>query len=344
MSSYQIVSTVSGQDLGTWEGETPAEALDAMSRAAGYCDHVDACERSGDDGAHLDVQESVSESAITQIESELARLGMDYAGLGPGDGQVRFADDWEAVRADGAKALETLRALPAETPAEDVWGALDKIAVAHHDCAGGPDGDPCPRPATVKVHVAPLDVHLCADHAAEKAGEEWAENEAAALTSPPSGPWTCTPGDARPLVASDDSDERLRLAQVCNDAAGRRWAELVEEYAAAQDDEDTDVDVTPKPIEITARAYYARETDCGVEGGIDVNVNVAIGEDTDEIDGEVTLVRDHGGGWTAYGDSPDHWISSELLIELRKLERADCLRAIRVIREAVLDCAEKEMP
>jgi hypothetical protein len=165
-----------------------------MARAAGYRGFADACDQSGDDGEHLDVQEVVG-----------------------------------------------------------------------HDCSGGPDGDPCARPATVTVRVDPLDVHLCTDHAAEKAGEEWAENEAAALTSPPSGPWTCTPGDALPLVASDDPDERLRLAEVCNDAAGRRWEELVEEYAAAQADEDTDVDppTCPGTCEAVDEGAYAVMVDCG---------------------------------------------------------------------------------
>jgi hypothetical protein len=57
MTTYSITSSTSGADLGTWEGASPAEALDAMARAAGYRDQADAAEQTGDDGAHLMVVE-----------------------------------------------------------------------------------------------------------------------------------------------------------------------------------------------------------------------------------------------------------------------------------------------
>ena len=34
--TYHIIQTVSGVDLGYYEGQTPDEALDAMARDAGY--------------------------------------------------------------------------------------------------------------------------------------------------------------------------------------------------------------------------------------------------------------------------------------------------------------------
>lgn len=55
MSSYKISSA--NFDLGTYEGATSADALDAMARDAGYRDHADACEVTCDDGADLIVRE-----------------------------------------------------------------------------------------------------------------------------------------------------------------------------------------------------------------------------------------------------------------------------------------------
>jgi len=54
---WRITNTTSGADLGTFPGETEQEALDAMSRDAGYKDHADACETTGTDGADLSVIE-----------------------------------------------------------------------------------------------------------------------------------------------------------------------------------------------------------------------------------------------------------------------------------------------
>jgi hypothetical protein len=44
MNRYQITNVISGVDLGIYEGETEQEALDAMSRDAGYEDHAAARE------------------------------------------------------------------------------------------------------------------------------------------------------------------------------------------------------------------------------------------------------------------------------------------------------------
>jgi hypothetical protein len=52
---YTIESLQSGVLLGTYHGNTPEEALDAMARAAGYRDAADARKSSGDDGSHLRV-------------------------------------------------------------------------------------------------------------------------------------------------------------------------------------------------------------------------------------------------------------------------------------------------
>jgi hypothetical protein len=46
MTTYQIISSA-GVDMGTFEGETEAEALDAMARDAGYRDQAEAAEVAG---------------------------------------------------------------------------------------------------------------------------------------------------------------------------------------------------------------------------------------------------------------------------------------------------------
>lgn len=46
MTHYQITSSA-GVDMGIYEGSTPAEALDAMARDAGYRDQADAAEQVG---------------------------------------------------------------------------------------------------------------------------------------------------------------------------------------------------------------------------------------------------------------------------------------------------------
>lgn len=40
MNSYHIQNTISGADLGTYQGATEAAALDAMARDAGYQDYA----------------------------------------------------------------------------------------------------------------------------------------------------------------------------------------------------------------------------------------------------------------------------------------------------------------
>jgi len=54
---YRITNTHSGGNLGVYEADSKQEALDAMSRDAGYADQAEACEALGSYGDDLLVEE-----------------------------------------------------------------------------------------------------------------------------------------------------------------------------------------------------------------------------------------------------------------------------------------------
>jgi hypothetical protein len=72
-------------------------------------------------------------------------------------------------------------------------------------------------------------------------------------------------------------------------------------------------------MEIVASNVRTGET--GVDGSVDVDVAVTL-EDGTALMGELTLVRDHTGTWSAWG-GPDNWVSGALL---RDLGEGDVLR------------------
>ena len=62
MPTYSITSRTSGYHIGTYDADSREAALDAMSREAGYANHAEACEVTGDvdlDGSDLIVTEIV---------------------------------------------------------------------------------------------------------------------------------------------------------------------------------------------------------------------------------------------------------------------------------------------
>lgn len=56
MAKFEIYNTLSGVALGTYEGATEEEALDAMARDAGYKDYSEALEVAPVTGAEIFVK------------------------------------------------------------------------------------------------------------------------------------------------------------------------------------------------------------------------------------------------------------------------------------------------
>ena len=70
MTTYRIISNA-GQDMGTYEADSEAEALNAMARDAGYADQSEAAEVAGPfDGT---VQSTEERDSAIDFEAELAR-------------------------------------------------------------------------------------------------------------------------------------------------------------------------------------------------------------------------------------------------------------------------------
>jgi hypothetical protein len=57
MTSYQIISTATGTDLGTYEAHDEQCALEAMARDAGYRSHADLLDATGSSADDVRVTE-----------------------------------------------------------------------------------------------------------------------------------------------------------------------------------------------------------------------------------------------------------------------------------------------
>lgn len=95
---------------------------------------------------------------------------------------------------------------------------------------------------------------------------------------------------------------------------------------------------TTQNTTIEATANNVRATKTGVDGGLDIDVAVTI--DGVSYEGEVTLVRDHGDEWRAYGPSADYWISGALLAQLERLGADRMREALRAIEGAAAAACE----
>ncbi len=129
------------------------------------------------------------------------------------------------------------------------------------------------------------------------------------------------------------------LDRTDTDPPAAYWAWLAEQVQEMrQEDEEN----AAAPGEITATASNPRPSTCLPDrpGAVDVEVALSLAGVTSPLIGEVTLAPGRDGGLESYGDSPDHWISGELVRRMHEMLSDDDFReACRVLRSAAADVA-----
>ncbi len=79
-----------------------------------------------------------------------------------------------------------------------------------------------------------------------------------------------------------------------------------------------------------------RATTTSVEGAVDIDVTLKAPGGATVATGEITVApQPYDGRFVAYGDSPDHWISGDLLRQLRELPDADFTRVVSEMQDLV---------
>ena len=124
MGKYQITNTISGVELGVYEGATEAEALDAMARDAGYSDYAECCEVAPARQGEIAVQ-----PAQVDDDQQIERAHIV--------GRYAFLDDTEAGKAARAEFCAAIGGGRSHSEAEIIAANVLQRAGYNVNAGGG---------------------------------------------------------------------------------------------------------------------------------------------------------------------------------------------------------------